>query len=123
MPSNKIGKDELIELFKEMKLTQKKCDVGISIYENKYEKKEEKTKSKSFKADNIHKKPLRPYFIYQKDIMNEHKDRGENISRSEIGKMWKDLKNDEKLKYINKYNNELKLYNKRFNIPDKFEEN
>lgn len=38
MSSTSFGKDELIDLFKHMKLTQKKIDEGIQIYEENYEK-------------------------------------------------------------------------------------
>lgn len=120
MPSNKIGKDELIELFKEMKLTQKKYDEGIKIYEEKYEKKAQKkeNKIKGKKEDDIdiHKQPLKPYFIFQKYIMEKCKENGEKIKRCEIGKMWKELNDDEKTKYTDKYKNELKKYNEKFNI-------
>lgn len=125
MSSNKFGKDELIEIFKEMKLTRKKYDEGIKIYEEKYEKnipKKEKTiKSNKEKDVNIHKQPLRPYFLFQRDIMNEYKDKGKKIQRSEIGKMWKELDNNNRLKYADRYNNELKMYNEKYNIQPKIE--
>lgn len=121
MSSNKIGKDELIELFKEMKLTQKKYDEGIKIYEQKYEKnvsqkKEIKIKTKKDKYNDMNKQPLKPYFSFQKDVMNEYKNKGEKIKKTDISKMWKELDDNEKTKYIDKYNNELKIYNEKFNI-------
>lgn len=87
MSSNKIGKDELIELFKEMKLTQKKYVEGIKIYEERYEnnvaqKKEIKIKAK--KDKDINKQPLKPYFSFQKDVMNEYKNKGEKIKKTNI---------------------------------------
>lgn len=118
MPSNKIGKDELIELFKEMKLSQKKSDEGIKIYEEKYEKKAQKKEKKEDDID-IHKQPLKPYFMFQKYIMEKCKENGEKIKRTEIGKMWKELNIDEKTKYTDKYKNELKKYNEKFNIMQK----
>lgn len=121
MSSNKFGKDELIELFKEMKLTQKKYDEGIKIYEEKYEKnvaqkKEIKMKAKKNKYNDMNKQPLKPYFSFQKDVMNEYKNKGEKIKKTDISKMWKELDDIEKSKYIVKYDKELKIYNEKFNI-------
>ena len=116
MLSNRIRKDELIELFKEMKLTQKKCDEGIKIYEEKYENKLQNIKSQKVKVIDNHKQPLRPYFIFQRNIMNKFKDKSKKIKRSEIGRMWKDLNDNEREEYINIYEDELKKYNEKFNI-------
>lgn len=64
----------------------------------------------------MNKQPLKPYFSFQKDVMNEYKNKGEKIKKTDISKMWKELDDNEKTKYIDKYNNELKIYNEKFNI-------
>ena len=99
-----FGEDELVELLKELKLSQKKIVEAQKIYEEKYKNIQKK------KDSNLAKKPMPAFFKYQKDIKDEYKNKGQKITQKEISIMWKELDEVNKISYINKYKEEMEIY-------------
>src|SRR4030081_2429221 len=94
---NLFGENELVELLKELKLSQKKIVEAQKIYEEKYKNIQNKKDIKKNKDSNKPKKPMPAFFKYQKDIKDEYKNKGQKITQKEISIMWRELDEFNKL--------------------------